>query len=130
MTMVIESLPAGRQGLGRWGEERAVEFLKAEGYRILERNYRNKIGEIDIVASDGKDICFIEVKTRRSLVYGQPYEAVTCHKQMKIARVAFVYLKHRCGAVDVNARFDVISIVRDGSGRARIEHILNAFDLP
>ncbi len=118
------------ESLGRWGEERATEFLKAKGYRILERNYKNKIGEIDIVASDEKDLCFIEVKTRRSLAYGQPYEAVTCHKQMKIARVALAYLKYRFGNVDVNARFDVISIVKDGSSRARIEYIQHAFDLP
>jgi putative endonuclease len=123
MIMVIESL-------GRWGEERAAEFLKAKGYRILERNYKNKIGEIDLVVSNGKDLCFIEVKTRRSLAYGQPYEAVTYYKQIKIARVAFAYLKHRFGTVDVNARFDVISIIKDESGRARIEHIPHAFDLP
>ncbi|MDO8675401.1 MAG: YraN family protein [Candidatus Omnitrophota bacterium] len=120
--MVIESL-------GRWGEERAAEFLKAKGYRILERNYKNKIGEIDVIASDGKILIFVEVKTRRSLAYGQPYDSVTRHKQMKIARVAFSYLKYRCGTVDVNARFDVISIVRDGSGQTRIEHIPHAFDL-
>lgn len=124
--MVIETL----QGLGRWGEDLAVQFLRTKGYRILERNYKNKIGEIDIVASDEKNFCFIEVKTRRSLAYGQPYESVTYHKQMKIARVAFAYLKHRFGKVDVNARFDVISIIRDGLGRARIEHIPHAFDLP
>ncbi len=118
------------ESLGRWGEERAAEFLKAKGYRILERNYKNKIGEIDVIASDGKILLFVEVKTRRSLAYGQPYEAVTYHKQIKIARVAFAYLKHRCGTVDVNARFDVISIVRDGWAQARIEHIPHAFDLP
>ncbi len=118
------------ESLGRWGEERAAEFLKAKGYRILERNYKNRIGEIDIVASNGKDLCFIEVKTRRSLAYGQPHESVTYHKQIKIARVALAYLKHRFGKVDVNAHFDVISIVRDESGRARIEHIPQAFDLP
>lgn len=118
------------ESLGRWGEERAAEFLKAKGYRILERNYKNKIGEIDLVVSDGKGLCFIEVKTRRSLAYGQPYESVTRHKQIKIARVAFAYLKHRCGTVDVNARFDVISIIKDGSGQTRIEHIPHAFDLP
>jgi len=118
------------ESLGRWGEERAAEFLKAKGYRILETNYKNRIGEIDIIASDGKTLLFVEVKTRRSLAYGQPYESVTRHKQMKIARVAFAYLKHRCGTVDVNARFDVISIIRDESGQARIEYIPHAFDLP
>ena len=128
--MVIESPPAGRQSLGRWGEERAAEFLKAKGYRILERNYKNKIGEVDLVVSNKKDICFIEVKTRRSLAYGQPYESVTRRKQRKIACVALAYLKHRFGTVDVNARFDVISIIREKSGRARIEHIPHAFDLP
>ena len=70
------------------------------------------------------------MKTRRSLAYGQPYESVTRPKQMKIARVALAYLKHRFGTIDVHARFDVIAIVKDGWAQARIEHIPHAFDLP
>ena len=116
------------EDLGQWGEERAVEFLNARGLRVVERNYRNKLGEIDLIALDGKVICFVEVKTRRSLAYGQPYEAVTRRKQIKIARVAFSYLKHRFGKVDINARFDVVSIIKNDPGQTRIEHIPNAFD--
>ena len=117
------------KNLGKWGEEQAMEFLSAKGYRILERNYKNRSGEIDLVVSDGKIISFVEVKTRRSLAYGQPYESVTRHKQIKISRVALAYLKHRFGKVDINARFDVVSIVQDNFGQIRIEHIPSAFDL-
>ena len=118
------------EGLGRWGEERAVEFLGAKGYKVLEKNYQNKLGEIDLVVSDGKVICFVEVKARRSLAYGQPFESVTRHKQRKISQVALSYLKRRFGTVDIYARFDVVSIIKGRSGQMNIEHIPNAFDLP
>ena len=117
------------EDLGQWGEGRAAEFLITKGHKILERNYKNKLGEIDLVVSDGKIICFVEVKARRSLAYGQPFESVTRHKQIKISRVALSYLKHRFWTVDIHARFDVVSIVKDNSGQVRIEHIPNAFDL-
>ena len=114
--------------LGPWGEQKAAEFLSAKGYQVLERNYKNRLGEIDLIALDKNVLCFIEVKTRRSLVYGCPYESVTRRKQVKISQVALAYLKHRFGRVDVLARFDVISITRDGPGQDRIEHITNAFE--
>ena len=115
--------------LGQWGEKKAAEFLSANGYQVLERNYKNRLGEIDLIALDRKVLCFIEVKTRRSLAYGRPYESVTRRKQVKIAQVALAYLKHRFGKVDINARFDVVSIVQDNFGQIRIEHIPSAFDL-
>ncbi len=117
------------KSLGKWGEEKAVEFLNAKGYKILERNYKNKIGEIDLIALDQKTICFVEVKCRRSLAYGQPYESVTRRKQIKIAQVALIFLKYHFGHTNIHARFDVVSILVKGSSPPTVEHIPNAFDL-
>ncbi len=115
--------------LGNYGEDYTCEYLQNKGYRIIERNFRNKLGEIDLIAKDGKVICFIEVKTRESLQYGAPFEAVHLAKQRKMARVALSYLKYRFNTVDILSRFDVISIYRPPQGQPTIEHIKNAFDL-
>lgn len=106
---------------GAQGEEVACKFLKKRGYKILERNYKNPVGEIDIVAKRKKVIVFIEVKTRTSDFFGLPREAVDEYKQEKIRRVALGYLK-RSRAIDSLIRFDVIEII-DG----KVEHIENAF---
>jgi putative endonuclease len=115
--------------LGNYGEDHTCQYLQDKGYRILERNFRNKLGEIDLIAKDGKFICFIEVKTRESLQYGAPFEAVHLGKQRKMAKVALSYLKYRFGTVDVLSRFDVISIYQPPQGAPIVEHIVNAFDL-
>jgi len=86
--------------LGQIGEEAAVTFLKQQGYQIVEQNFRNQLGEIDIVAYEGDTICFVEVKTRRSDIFGSPFESVTPAKQRKIAQVALSYLKFK-GKSDV-----------------------------
>ncbi|MDO8462104.1 MAG: YraN family protein [Deltaproteobacteria bacterium] len=78
--------------LGREGEERAVAFLKKEGYRILDTNFRCRLGEIDIVALSGQKLLFAEVKTRRSNQYGSPFDAVSPKKQKKLFRLAEYYL--------------------------------------
>lgn len=114
--------------LGRYGEDLAVDFLKAEGYRILDKNFKNKCGEIDLIAHDGAMVVFIEVKSRKSLSYGMPYESVHPLKQRKITQVALSYLKYRYGSVDVLSRFDVISIYQTDKGDRRIEHLTHAFD--
>lgn len=104
------------------GETIAVEFIKQKlKYKILECNYKNKIGEIDIIALDKKVIVFIEVKFSSSLKFGFPRERVNSYKQQKIRTVAMGYLKAK-GKVDSAARFDVIEIVDEN-----IEHIPNAF---
>ena len=114
--------------LGSYGEFLARRYLKAQGYRILEENFRNKLGEIDLIAQDGKTVCFIEVKTRQSLGTGQPYEAVTPWKIRKLSQMATSYLKYKYHSLEVPSRFDVVSIVQDKETPPNIKHIKNAFD--
>src|SRR5262245_31114000 len=84
--------PGGRRGVGHDWERDAERALVAEHYRIVERNYRTRDGEIDLIAEDGGVLCFVEVKGRRSGAFGSPAEAVTLEKQRRIARAAEVYL--------------------------------------
>jgi len=114
--------------LGSYGEFLAGRYLKAQGYRILEENFRNKLGEIDLIVQDGKTICFVEVKTRQSLDQGQPYEAVTPWKIRKLSQMATSYLKYKYHSLEIPSRFDVISIVQDKETPPNIKHIKNAFD--
>lgn len=116
-----------RLSLGRWGEEEAVKFLQRQGMKILERNYRTPVGEIDVIARKGKTLVFIEVKTRRSDAFGTPQEAVGPTKQRQILRTAQWYLGTGQGR-GLQPRFDVLA-VRPADGAARIEHIENAFGL-
>lgn len=114
--------------VGAQGEELAAAFLRRAGYRIVERNFRCKGGEADIVARDGKTLVFVEVKTRRSMTYGPPQLAVTSFKQRQISKAALTWLaKNR--QQDAPARFDVIAVMLLADGTNRIEHIPNAFDL-
>jgi len=113
---------------GNYGESLAEQYLKDLGYRILEKNFRNKLGEIDLIVQDDKAVCFVEVKTRQSLDQGQPYEAVSPWKIRKLSQMATFYLKHKYHSLEILSRFDVISIVHDKSGSPSIQHIKNAFD--
>lgn len=107
---------------GSKGEELAASLLKQKKYNILERNYRNKIGELDIIAEKDGVIVFIEVKERSTLAYGRPIEAIDFRKQNKIRQTAQMYLiLERKPLADV--RFDVIEILGD-----EITHIENAFE--
>ena len=123
-------LPSDNRGIGVLGEDLAVSFLEGKKYRILERNYRCKGGEVDIVARDPRDksLVFVEVKARRDLSYGVPQLAVTPFKQRQISKAALTWLaKHR--QQDAAARFDVIAILLGDGGAPTIEHIVNAFEL-
>jgi putative endonuclease len=93
---------------GQCGEDFAVTFLKNNGYKILKRNYRNKIGEIDIIAKTNDELVFVEVKTRGSDMFGTPAEAVTYHKKKKIVNTAKYYLLKN--PTDMNIRFDIIEV--------------------
>ncbi len=98
--------------LGRAGEDRAEDWYIASGYQILERNWRSRLGEIDLVCRRAHDevIVFCEVKTRRNDRLGEPAEAVTRTKQLRLRRLAAEYLsRHGCGPV--NVRFDVVAIL-------------------
>jgi len=115
------------QQFGEICEAIAVEHLKKHGYRILEQNYRTKVGEIDIIAKDKGAIVFIEVKARKSYRFGNPKWAVTPQKQRKISMVALYYLK-ATKLRDAKARFDVVAI-HPIQGDQSIEIIKNAFEL-
>ena len=117
------------QSLGKLGEEYTCKYLQDKGYKILERNFRNKLGEIDLIAQEGKVICFIEVKTRKSHKYGAPFEAVHSTKQHKMVRIALSYLKYKFHSVEILSRFDVISINFNPAQQPIITHIVSAFDL-
>ncbi|MGB3212771.1 MAG: YraN family protein [Desulforhopalus sp.] len=117
-----------RQRLGKKGEEKATKYLRAKGYSILHKNYRCKIGEIDIIAQDGPVLVFIEVKTRSGLLFGTPAAAVTLKKQRQISRTAQYYLAE-LSIFDSPARFDVVSVLSGDSGNDRIDHIKDAFEL-
>ena len=81
-----------RRIAGQMGEGLAADFLMKKGYRILERNFRTKLGEIDIVAKDKDTICFIEVKSRTDFSFGSPLESITAFKRKKLSQVALSYL--------------------------------------
>jgi len=115
------------QEFGKQAESIAVKHLKRNGYRIIQKNYRNKLGEIDIIAKDGKTLVFVEVKAKRTTSFGNPKYAVTPKKQRKISMVALFYLKVN-GQIDSRARFDVVAI-SSADSYPEIEIIKNAFEL-
>jgi len=112
---------------GAVGEDMAVSLLEATGYKIIERNYRCLFGEIDIIARDGSVIVFVEVKSRRSKLFGEPELSVDLNKQKKLSKVALHYLGEQ-NLHNTNARFDVVAILLI-PGRDEVRHIENAFDL-
>ena len=111
---------------GRCGEDLAVAFLLERGYRILNRNWRVKSGEIDIIAEINGWLVFCEVKSRSSLCCGSGAEAVDGRKQQRIIRTAMLYLQryHRFNNL---CRFDVIEILMSASDHPELRHIKNAF---
>jgi putative endonuclease len=111
--------------VGKAGEEAAVQYLRQQGYQILERNYRCRFGEIDLIARDGQTLAFIEVKTRRSQRFGPAAAAVTIEKQRHLIKASQVYLSQKRKA-DELCRFDVVTIEVDSQG-PRIELIKDAF---
>lgn len=113
--------------LGRKGEEEAVNLLKENGYKILLRNYKTKLGEIDIIAFEKDTYCFVEVKTRNSLRFGSPSEALSGFKQRQISKAALKFLKEN-NLLGKKARFDVVSIIY-ADDKAKLDLIKNAFEL-
>lgn len=113
--------------LGSLGEQLAEKYLKEKGHLILEKNYRTKLGELDIIAKKDNTIIFLEVKTRTSDAFGAPREAVGNKKQKTIQRLSQQYILHRkLEALSFNYRFDVIEVKIVGK-RYKIEHIKDAF---
>ena len=114
-----------RLSLGQRGETTVVAYLQAKGYRLLEKNYRTRLGEIDCIFEDGEELVFVEVKTRSSTTFGDPLEAVGHRKWQQITRVAEEYLAKRHDS-DCSIRFDVVGVIIGPP--PRIDHIENAFE--
>jgi putative endonuclease len=116
-----------RQALGKAGEDAACDELRRRGYAILARRYRTPIGELDIVARDGRTLVFVEVKARRTLRYGVAAEAVTFRKRHRLNRMAQEFLL-RSHLTRVPCRFDVVSVQWPSLGRPTVEVFPAAFD--
>lgn len=117
------------QLLGSIGEQFAAQELQRRGYKILGRNVRTRLGELDIVARDGNTLCFVEIKTRRSTAFGYPQESVTRQKQWHMTRMAQSYMKAHA-AIEVSARFDVVALLIGPDGQpTNIDVIQNAFEI-
>jgi len=118
-----------RQELGQRGEECAAAFLERKGYRIAARNYRAKVGEIDIIAwQDRETLVFVEVKTRQGCLFGTPAQAVNAHKRKKIILTATQYLRQR-RLGDCFCRFDVIEVYAMPTAPWRVRHYEGAFEM-
>lgn len=115
---------AQHNDFGKQGEELAVSYLTEKGYKILERNWRNRHNEIDIIAMDGKELVIVEVKTRKNDEYGEPFMAVTRQKQRLLISAANSYIFKK--GLDVSTRFDIISIVLK-EDKPILDHIEDAF---
>lgn len=112
--------------LGNIGESLAVNYLKKNKYEIVQTNYKNKLGEIDIIAKDKNVLVFIEVKTRSSHAFGLPKEAITKNKVFKIRNTAISYLKYKNLLDKISVRFDCIEVLGDNLD-GEINHIKNIF---
>lgn len=121
-------LHAAPAGLGDRGERLAAAYLQRQGLRILERNARSRLGELDLVAADGDQVVFVEVKTRQAAAHGQPVEAVTPEKQRRLTQAALGYLKRR-GWLERRTRFDVVAVLwPDDQRPPEIVHYRHAFE--
>ena len=100
-----------KRRVGKFFEDLACEYIRDNGGRIVERNYRALRGEIDVIAYDGKYLCCIEVKYRKDMVHGSPEEAVTFFKQKQICRISKTYLYSKFKSLDIPIRYDVVAVL-------------------
>lgn len=112
--------------LGTRGEDAACAFLERRGHTIVERNWKDKRGEIDIISLEGEELVLTEVKTRSGEDFGSPEDAVDPRKQKRLRRLGGAYLTH-ASLDDVSVRFDVIAIRYLGDDRALLRHHRDAF---
>ncbi|MCH5314276.1 MAG: YraN family protein [Eubacterium sp.] len=112
---------------GKLGEIEAAKFLRKKRYKILDVNYTTRFGEIDIIASNKKYICFIEVKQRSNDSIAQPKEFVNHAKQKKIIASSQIYLMNN--KTNLQPRFDVIEIITENNKTKLVKHLENAFQL-
>ena len=117
-----------RNGTGAWGEERAAKYLKKQGYRILERNYSCRFGEIDLIVSDRAYLVFVEVKLRKSDAFARAAEFVDYHKQNRLRMAAELWLSQH--ETELQPRFDVVEIYAPEGEQTKnptIYHLEDAF---
>ena len=117
-----------RRLFGQEGEAEAERYLRRKGYRIVARNLRSSLGELDLVADDGGVLVFVEVKARRSAQFGGAIHAVDRQKQHKLIRLAAQFLAERHW-MDRSCRFDVVLLESTGTDALQVEHIQNAFEV-
>lgn len=117
-----------RKERGRIGESAALTHLRSIGYMLIEKNWRCKTGEIDLVMRYGDTLIIVEVRTTSSTRFGQGFESVDYRKQMRLRQLATTYMQFRKWNNDVDIRFDVVSVLLDKNERVlSIKHIPNAF---
>jgi putative endonuclease len=116
-----------KDAVGRFGEDVAAALLLDAGLVVLARNWRCELGEIDIVAADADTLVIVEVKTRSSLAYGDPAEAVSLAKAARLRRLAVRYLAEHDDRYWAQVRFDVVSVLRRTPGGPVVRHLRGAF---
>ena len=112
---------AAHNELGKWGEDLAADYLQRKGYTIIERDWKSGKRDLDIIAQDGNVIVFVEVKTRRNRLYGEPEESVDYHKLQNLQQAISHYVKFK--HIRQEIRFDIISIVGTAGTDPDIQHI-------
>jgi putative endonuclease len=115
-----------RRALGAWGERTAEAYLGRGGVTVIDRNWRTRDGEIDLIALDGDTVVFCEVKTRRTTAFGSGIEGVTARKSQRLRRLAAAWLADH-GSTSRRVRFDVVSVTPVRRGEPRIDHVKGAF---
>jgi putative endonuclease len=116
-----------KDAVGRFGEQLAAEVLAADGLVVLERNWRCPDGELDIIATEGDVLVFVEVKTRSTVAYGDPAEAISSAKAARLRRLAVRWLAAHPERHWPELRFDVVAIVRRAPGGPNVRHLRGAF---
>ncbi len=114
---------AAHNELGKWGEDLAADYLQRKGYTIIERDWKSGKRDLDIIAQDGDVIVFVEVKTRRNRLYGEPEESVDYHKLQNLQQAISHYVKFK--HIRQEIRFDIISVVGTIGSEPDIQHIQN-----
>lgn len=117
---------AAKDELGRRGEDLAARHLVASGLTIVERNWRCSLGEIDVVARDAGELVFVEVKTRSSVAFGHPLEAITATKLARLRRLAAAWCEEHPGSHE-RIRIDAIAVIAPRRGAVQIEHLARVF---
>jgi putative endonuclease len=122
----VEAIMAQKDELGRRGEDLAARYLEDAGYRLIERNWRCRQGEIDIIARTADTLIFVEVKTRSSVAFGHPFEAITATKLARLRRLAGAWCAERSVGV-ARIRLDAIAVIVQRGAQPEIEHLRGVF---